>query len=270
MTSFPLTTRIATLTAFHMVLLGGMLPHAEGRSWRSMNGNQSFRAVFVSSNGVSVVLRTPDRRTVTVALKNLHSSDRAWVRQHLKKTLPPAEAGVTGPCFDSLAYGDTRATVEKKLRESPAVSKTLDDQLIGRTGLNGIYRTTVAGEQFNLFFQWSGNDELREVTLRGESSSSLDYDKGLRKRWQSLLSKLARSHGSPVQATRYPPREELTGGQLLGSHLWHTENGHSILLCTGQEKDNYLVAVRFSADRIPPNVLPELPAETPADPPPGP
>ena len=136
--------------------------------------------------------------------------------------------------------------------------------------MNGIYRTTVAGEQFNLFFQWSGNDELREVTLRGESSSSLDYDKGLRKRWQSLLSKLARSHGSPVQATRYPPREELTDGQLLGSHLWHTENGHSILLCTGQEKDKYLVAVRFSADRIPPNVLPELPAETPAAPPPGP
>jgi hypothetical protein len=64
-----------------------------------------------------------------------------------------------------------------------------------------------------------------------------------------------------VQATGYPPPAKLTAGQLLGSHLWHTENGHSVLLCTGQEKDEYLVAVRFAADRIPPNVLEEVPAE---------
>jgi hypothetical protein len=254
-------TRITALTTLQMILLGGVLLHAESRSWRSANGNQSFRAEFISSDGSSVLLRKPDRKTVTVALNNLHSSDRDWVRQYLKRNQAKPEARITGDCFDTLTYGDGRAAVEKKLRDSPVVSKTLDEQLIGRTGLNGIYHTSVAGEEYQLFFEWSDDDELREVTLRGKSASSVEYAKGLRKQWQGLVSSLTSSHGSPVQATGYPPAEDLTVGQLLGSHLWHTENGHSILLCTGQEKGEYLVAVRFAANKIPPNVLQEVPAE---------
>ena len=69
--------------------------------------------------------------------------------------------------------------------------------------------------------------------------------------------------GSPLQASLYPSREELSDGQLLGSHLWHTADEHSILLCTGQAKDKYLVAVRFAAEKIPPKVLEEVPAEKP-------
>ncbi|HBM79040.1 MAG TPA: hypothetical protein DD438_13100 [Verrucomicrobiales bacterium] len=254
-------TRITALTTLQMILLGGMLLHAESRSWRSANGNQSFRAEFISSDGSSVLLRKPNRKTVTVALNNLHSSDRDWVRQYLKRNQARAEARITGDCFDTLTYGDGRAVVETKLRGSPVVSKTLDGELVGRTGLNGIYHTSVAGEEYRLFFEWSDDNELREVTLRGKSAASVEYAKGLRQQWQGLVSSLRSSHGSPVQATGYPPPEELTGGKLLGSHLWHTENGHSILLCTGQEKGEYLVAVRFAANKIPPNVLLEVPAE---------
>ena len=255
--------RIPPLTAVYLILLGGILLHAEERSWRSANGNQSFRAEFVSSDGSSVLLRKPDRNTVTVALSNLHPSDRDWVKQYLKRNQAKPEAEIAGACFDRLTYTDNRATVIQKLRDSPSVSKTLDDRLVGRTGLNGIYRTSVAGEEYRLFFQWSDNDELQEVTLRGKSAASAEYSKSLQKQWMGLVSKLTASHGSPLQASRYPSREELSDGQLLGSHLWHTAEEHSILLCTGQAKDEYLVAVRFAAEKIPPKVLEEVPAEKP-------
>ena len=258
---------VISLSAVYLILLGGIRLQAEDRSWRSANGNQSFRAEFLSSDGSSVLLRKPDRKTVTVALNNLHPSDRDWVKQYLERNTAKPEVEIAGTCFDRLTFGDSRAVVAKKLRESPSVSKTLDHRLVGRTGLNGIYRTTVDGKEYQLFFQWSDHDELMEVTLRGKRTTSAEYAKGLREQWLGLLSKLTGSHGSPVQATSYPSREELSDGRLLGSHLWHTPDGPSILLCTGQAKGEYLVTVRFTAETISPKVLEEIPAEKSERPP---
>ena len=39
---------------------------------------------------------------------------------------------------------------------------------------------------------------------------------------------------------------------MLGSHLWYTEDNHSVILCTGQERDKYIVAVRFTSEHITP------------------
>ncbi len=248
-------TRLATLSIMALSLVVGSRLAAESRSWRSANGNRSFRADFVSSDGTSVVLRRLDRKTVTVALKNLHTRDRDWVREQLNKNEAKAHGGLKGGCFDTLAYGDNRRTVEKKLKASLVASKSLDDRLTGRTGLNGIYQTSIADEPYELFFHWTGKDELQEVTLRSRAVTQTDYGKTLRKTWTSLISLLKKHHGNPVQTTGYPPQEELQEGNLLGSHLWHTPDKHSILLCTGREGADYLVAIRFRVELIPPNRL---------------
>ncbi len=248
-------TRLATLSIMALSLVVGSRLAAESRSWRSANGNRSFRADFVSSDGTSVVLRRLDRKTVTVALKNLHTRDRDWVREQLNKNEAKAHGGLKGGCFDTLAFGDNRRTVEKKLKASLVASKSLDDRLTGRTGLNGIYQTSIADEPYELFFHWTGKDELQEVTLRSRAVTQTDYGKTLRKTWTSLISLLKKHHGNPVQTTGYPPQEELQEGNLLGSHLWHTPDKHSILLCTGREGADYLVAIRFRVELIPPNRL---------------
>jgi hypothetical protein len=247
--------RLTTFFILALALMAGSRLAAESRSWRSANGNRSFRADFVSSDGTSVVLRRLDRKTVTVALKNLHTSDRDWVREQLNKNEAKAHGGLKGGCFDNLAYGDNRRTVEKKLKESLVASKSLDDRLTGRTGLNGIYQTTIATEPYELFFHWTDKDELQEVTLRSRTVAQTDYGKTLRKTWISLISLLKKHHGNPVQTTGYPLQEELQEGNLLGSHLWHTPDKHSILLCTGREGADYLVAIRFRVELIPPNRL---------------
>ncbi len=248
-------TRLATLSIMALSLVVGSRLAAESRSWRSANGNRSFRAEFVSSDGSSVVLRRIDKKIVTVAWENLHPSDRAWVRERLRKTAVKVQGGLKGSCFDNLAYGDNRRTVEKKLKESLVASKSLDDRLTGRTGLNGIYQTTIATEPYELFFHWTDKDELQEVTLRSRTVAQIEYGKTLRKTWTSLISLLKKHHGNPVQTTGYPPQEELQEGDLLGSHLWHTPDKHSILLCTGREGADYLVAIRFRVELIPPNRL---------------
>ena len=252
--------RIASLSLLTVVTLGISLSYpagAESRSWRSANGNRSFRAEFVSSDGKTVVLRRLDGKSVTVALGNLHPADRAWLQDRLKKSEARAHGGLRGACFDTLSYGDDRKTVARKLGESLVVTKSLDDRLVGRTGLNGIYQTTVGDAPYELFFHWTEDDELQEVTLRSKTVGQLEYDKSLRKTWAELVALLREHHGEPVQATGYPPQQELGEGKLLGSHLWHTADRRSILLCTGQEGAGYLVSIRFSAELIPPNVLTE-------------
>ena len=247
--------RLATFFILALALMVGNRLVAESRSWRSASGNRSFRAEFLSSDGSSVVLRRLDKKIVTVAWENLHPSDRAWVRERLRKTAAKVHGGLKGSCFDNLAYGDNRRTVEKKLKESLVASKSLDDRLTGRTGLNGIYQTTIAAEPYELFFHWTDKDELQEVTLRSRTVTQIDYGKTLRKTWINLISLLKKHHGNPVQTTGYPPQEELQEGNLLGSHLWHTPDKHSILLCTGREGADYLVAIRFRVELIPPNRL---------------
>ena len=256
--------RLTTFLILALVLMGGSRLAAESRSWRSASGNRSFRAEFVSSDGSSVVLRRLDKKIVTVAWENLHPSDRAWVRERLRKREAKVHGGLKGSCFDNLAYGDNRRTVEKKLKESLVATKSLDDRLVGRTGLNGIYQTTIATEPYELFFHWTDKDELQDVTLRSRAVSQVDYGKTLKKTWTSLISLLQEHHGKPVQTTGYPPQEELQEGKLLGSHLWHTPDKHSILLSTGREGAGYLVSIRFSAALIPPNRLLETQEEAKA------
>lgn len=259
-------TRFTLFCILGFSLLPGDSLDAEPRSWRSANGNRSFRAEFVSSDGRSVVLKRTDSKTVTVALKNLHPSDRDWIREQSTKVEAMAHGGLKGACFDTLSYGDTRRIVEKKLRESLVVSKSLDDRLVGRTGLNGIYQTTVAGKPYELFFHWAGEDHLQEITLRSKTVPETAYGKILRQTWAGLAALLTKHHGKPVQTTGYPPRAELQDGKLLGSHLWHTPDRHSILLCTGREGADYLVSIRFSEELIPPNRLEGTDEQAPDDP----
>ncbi len=248
---------------FLLLLLAALPLLAESRSWRSANGNRSFRAEFVSSDGKSVTLKQTNQKMVTVALKNLHPHDRTWVLDRIKKVETKTHGGLKSASFDTLVFGDSRKIVQEKLTKSAVVTKSIDDRLVGRTGLNGIYQTTIGEDPYDLFFHWTEEDELKEVTLRSKTLGEAEYDKTLKKTWTALAALLLTHHGKPIQTTTYPVRTDLADAKLLGSHLWHTKDKHSILLSTGQEGAGYLVAIRFSAELIPPNKLSEEPKDTP-------
>jgi hypothetical protein len=222
------------------------------RSWHSTNGNRSFRAEFLSSDGVRVTLERGDHRIITFPLDKLHRDDRAWVRSREKPPAGDARPAPEGAAFDTLEFGDSRKTVEDKLKASKFVSASVAETLFGRTGLNGIFKTnaTIGGLHCFLYFDWTDDGALREVTLQTQPVGKSRYNTLLKANWQELTSLLGKLHGNPAQHASYPAQADLQDGLLLGSHLWHTEDNHSVLLCTGQEADQYLVAVRITATYI--------------------
>jgi hypothetical protein len=237
-----------------LLLLLSALP-LFGRAWRNTEGTQSFEAEFLASDGIRVTLKRQDGRIVTFSMSKLHRDDQAWVRDNvapkdLAKDAPPPK----GAAFDTLEFGDDRTKVEAKLKASPFVDTAVNETLFGRTGLNGVFKTkeTIGGLHCYLFFDWSKAGALREVTLQTQPVPGLKYTTTLRGNWYELIDLLSKLHGRPEQAAEFPESKDLQDGLILGSHLWYTEEGHSVILGTGQEGAGYNVVVRITSERIRP------------------
>lgn len=247
-----LTTLLVVLTTLSL--------HAESRSWRSANGNRSFRADFITSDNIRVTLKRSDGRIITIPVAKLHIDDRAWIEDN-QRTAPAApgrsEPAAAGTAFDTLEFGDNRRTVQDKLMASKIVTPTVAETLFGRTGLNGVFKTTstIGGLHCFLYFDWTDDGKLREVTLQTQPAPRTRYPTVLNSTWKELTTLLSALHGKPRQEAPFPSIDDLQDGLLLGSHLWHTEENHSVLLCSGQERDRFLVAVRITSDYIEPTVV---------------
>ena len=76
------------------------------------------------------------------------------------------------------------------------------------------------------------------------------YAGKLQANWGELIQLLTILHGDAAQGAPYPNSSDLQDGLILNSHLWRTEDGHSVLLGTGQEGAAYSVVVRITSDRI--------------------
>ena len=113
-------------------------------------------------------------------------------------------------------------------------------------------KATIGGLHCFLFFDWHKSGGLREVTLQTQPVSKGQYVTSLQGNWSELIDLLNKLHGRPVQAAEFPRANELQDGAILGSHLWYTEEGHSVILGTGQEGAGFNVVVRITSERIRP------------------
>lgn len=217
---------------------------SHGKEWRNTDGSKSFTADYVAIEGSQVTLKRPDGREVTFALSKLHSDDQLWIKKHTTRKLE-------GSAFDTLNFGDNKEQVQNKLNQSKIVTSSLDEKLLGRTGLNGIYKTKneIGGRQCELYFSWSKANLLREVSLQTQPASLQDYD-SLKETWSALVDLLKILHGAPTHTLPFPKSKELGDGQILGTHLWRTESGHSVLLGSARDHESYKVVVRFTTEPI--------------------
>lgn len=243
------------LIIISLIFTSSMMAPAAMRMWRNLEGDRSFQAEYLSSDGARVTLKRRDGRIITLSIRKLHDQDQAWVRSNVApKDLSADAPPPKGAAFDQLEFGDSRNTVEKKLKASALVTSAGDGIFLGRTGLNGIYKTkaTIGGLHCFLFFDWHKSGGLREVTLQTQPVSKGQYVTSLRGNWSELIDLLNKLHGRPVQAAEFPSASELQDGAILGSHLWYTEEGHSVILGTGQEGAGFNVVVRITSERIRP------------------
>ena len=106
--------------------------------------------------------------------------------------------------FDTLCFGDPRADVIKKLKESKIVEAGLDETFLGRVGLNGTYRTRkqIGGLHCDLYFDWSAGGNLTEVSLQTQGVDRSSYAGRLKENWAELAELLTMLHGKPLAARR--------------------------------------------------------------------
>lgn len=231
------------------------------RDWKNAAGDKTFEATYISNDGKLVTLRKGGR-ILTFSIDKLHADDQAWLSaNHPPKeksgskdgnSNEPLKPAPKGAAFDTLEFGDTHKDVIKKLGESQMVDSTIPEAMLARVGLNGSFRTkqTIGGLHCHLYFDWDGNGKLKEVTLRTKGKPLTSYSGQLKMNWSEMINLLTILHGDSVQGAPYPSSSDLQDGLILGSHLWHTEDGHSVLLGTGQEGANYSVVVRITSERI--------------------
>jgi hypothetical protein len=233
--------------------------HAEPRTWKSSDGANSFAGDYVTHDAKRVTIRRADGRVFTLELAKLHADDKSWLSA---KPVPGRAAAEPLPdpnaVFDTLCFGDSRADVMKKLKESKAVEAGLDETFMGRVGLNGTYRTRqqIGGLHCELYFDWSAGGNLTEVSLQTQGVPRSAYAGRLKSNWEELSELLTMLHGKPQQAADFPSLDDLQDDVFLASHLWRLEGGGSALLGTAMQGGQCQVVVRFTQEKIQPVTTP--------------
>jgi hypothetical protein len=222
---------------------------AAPRTWKSADGSQSFQGAFVERAGNQITFLRSDGQKMSLDLAKLHLDDQLWIQNHHPAKNPSADdAPDPAAIFDNLKFGDSRETVQDKLRVSKVVEPIARETVFGSSGPKGIYRTRhqIGGLQAQISFDWTDDGSLREITLQTESVTSSAPQSDLSPAWGELIELLTTLHGKPLQAGAFPNLANLPPGTLLGSHRWNLENQGTALLGVARQTDTYTVVVRFT------------------------
>ena len=245
-----------------LLIVSAMNLPAETRFWKTTDGTRGISGEFVSRDATTVTIRYATGKSITSPLSKLHADDLTW----LNKTHPlPGVAGALpapalpdkSAVFDQLVFGDSRDQVIKKLKASQFVELTIAETFLGRTGLNGVFRSRkqIGGLDASLYFDWNDAGLLKEVTMQTTTVPAGDYQTRLEPSWKEFVNLLTTLYGKPVQDGSMPRSESLSDGSFRPSHLWSLEAGGSVLLGTARDGDKFQLVVRFTQKVIKPVAL---------------
>lgn len=231
--------------------------HADPRTWQSEDGQRSVRGELVERDSASITIRRADRQQVVIPLAKLHLDDRCWIDTH-HPLVAPQSPKEPSRIFDTLSFGDTREEVLSKLKASEFVMMTIDETFIGRTGLNGIFKTRrkIGGLDAMLYFDWSANNQLQEITLQTATYPPSEINGPLTTCWSDFVGLLTTLHGKPLHADGALRTGRIQDGSMLPTHLWKLEGGGSAMLGAAKDGDLYQIVVRFTREDIKPVALP--------------
>ncbi|MES2437556.1 MAG: hypothetical protein V4584_00725 [Verrucomicrobiota bacterium] len=218
---------------------------AEMRAWKNTDGTRSVQGEYIKRDATSVTIKTDTGKELTIELAKLHADERKWLEAKQSQNAPAQEADAF---FDNLTFRDTRETTEAKLKASKLVVLTTDETFIGRSGLNGAFRTRqkIGTMDGYLYFDWTETGKLKELNLQTETRPDTAYKTELEPAWKQLIELLGTLYGKPVQKGPLPAMASLADGTFAPSHLWTIESGGCAMLGTAREGTKYQVVVRFS------------------------
>jgi len=248
----PIPTRLAVFPLMALLLTSAA---AATRTWTSSDGQRKIQAELVKREGANVTLRLTNGKLVTMEVTKLAEADRAWLDANEVKPQPSITKAAV---FDTLAFGDTSEKVLAKLKASKLVKLQMDERMLGRTGLNDVFRTetAVAGLHSTLYFGWDDAGKLEEVSLHSEGAPAAEYAAKITPCCAENIAQLTTIYGPPLQAADPTAPNALKDGAVLFTHLWHLPSGGSILVGTANDANQFRTIVRITSKRIEPVVVP--------------
>ncbi|MES2920662.1 MAG: hypothetical protein V4819_03910 [Verrucomicrobiota bacterium] len=215
------------------------------RPWRNTDGTRTVQGEFVKWDASTVTIRTDGGKEFTIELSKLHQDERKWL-DTFHSLAPPAPD--PSAFFENLTFKDTRETTLAKLKASKTVEMTSDETFIGRSGLNGVFRTRqkIAGLDGFLYFDWTEVGKLKELNLQTDTRPATGYKTELEPAWKQLIDLLGALYGKPEIKGPLPAIASVADGSFVPSHCWKLPTGGSALLGTAREGQKYEVVVRFA------------------------
>lgn len=250
--------RIITTIITLLVVLPANLSLAEPRPWKSADGIRTVTGELVKREPTQITIRTEAGKEIVIELGKLHPDEiKSLDAQQQAPGKKPAEESTSGSFFDNLTFRDTRETTLEKLKASKVVEMTTSETFIGRSGLNGIFRTRekIGSLSGFLYFDWTPGGTLKELTLQTETLPGSDYKTTLQPCWKQFIELLSTLYGKPIQQGVLPSMESIPDGAFYPSHLWKLETGGSALLGTARDGAKYQIVVRFSEKVVKPVAL---------------
>lgn len=228
---------------------------ASPRSWRTSDGTKSIDAELISADESSVTLLRSDGKTFVLQRSQLHADDIDYLNRLPASGTSVAKSSAAmdeTAVFDTLHFGDSIKEVEDQLAKSALVELTVDHSYLARVGLNGSYRTKqkIGGLPCLLFFDWSAENTLNEITLQTQPQKIEAYDDQLKSTWRELEQLMTTLHGNPLQSAAMPAASMLKNDMALSTHLWKIQQGGSALLGFSKGPTGYSVYVRLTTQRI--------------------
>lgn len=230
--------------------------HAAPRPWKSADGQRTIQGEFVKRDAASITIRRSDRKEVAIPLDKLHPDDRTWL--NVNHPLAGEEAAPAHAVFDKLEFGDTRAEVTTKLKESKFVELTVAETFMGRTGINGVFRTRkkIGGLDTSLYFGWTEDGGLEEITLQTEGMPPSALKDRMTPCWQEFIELLTTLQGKPIHENNNLTINGIQDGGMSGTHLWKLDPKGTAMLGAAREGEQYQIAVRFTQKEIKPVPVP--------------
>lgn len=230
--------------------------HAEARIWKNSDATRSFSGTLVKREADKVTIKmTANGRIAVIKPEQLHAKDIEWLRKNhpfdheIPKNADPEIA--PGSFYDTLSFGDDRATVIKKLKASKRFHSQLDATFFARTGLNGTFHTTKGNEFFgmraSLYYGWDDNHGLKFLSLYGHETPQAQVESSLIPLWQEMTKNITGYFGKPTSAYHKPDYANLTDGGITFTHVWPMKAGGYLLLGVGRQEGTYILVTRFSS-----------------------
>ncbi len=239
--------------SIHFLIFAAFSCHAFGeiRPWKSADGSKSFQGNFVKRDATTVTIAMAGGKESIIELAKLHADETTWLNVNhpvAGESPAPDPAAV----FDTLLFGDSRETVTKKLMASKIVETSTDETFFGRSGLNGMFSTRqkIGKVKGLLYFDWTEDGNLKELTLQTEYLPANAYKSDLEPTWTAMVELLSTLYGKPLQKGPMPAMASLSDGTFSPSHLWALEGGGGALLGTACEGHKYQLVVRFTQKKI--------------------